>query len=240
MAMSEGTRIQQRGLGGTEVLLSVAEQLKLPLTNIARLIELSTMGAKTDLKALGAHTHVALTLVDSYLLGLQLAQEQASLVLEPVSVASTLTDTAHQLHAYAKQYDVGLEVRIAGKYGPVMAHHKGLQAALLSLGYALVEAQAAQGRNRWLTLAAHRTPQGISAGLYGDHGQLNAAQWRQALELCGRAHQPCTGLSAGSGAGLFVADAIFQAMATRLRVGRHQKQTGLAATLMPSQQLQLV
>jgi hypothetical protein len=220
----------------------VAEQLKSPLTNIARLVELGGMAsaAPIDLAALGAHTQVALTLVDSYLLGLQLVQEQGSLALEPVSVASTLTDTAHQLYAYAKQYNVELEVRIAGKYGPVMAHHKGLQAAFLSLGYALIEAQAAQDRKRYLTLAAHRTPHGISAGLYGEHEALGAAQWRRALELCGHARQPFTALSGGSGAGLFVADTIFQAMATRLRVGRHQKQTGLAATLLPSQQLQLV
>jgi hypothetical protein len=240
--MSEGFRVQQGRPGATELLLSVAEQLKMPLTNIARLAELAKMDTTSplDLNSLSVHAQVALTLVDSYLLGLQLAQEQGSLALEPVSVSSILNDTAHQLQAYAKQHNVMLEVRIAGRYGPVMAHFKGLQAALLSLGYTLVESQAAQPGRRELVLAAHRTPHGIVAGLYGEHEALSAPQWRRALELCGRARQPFTALSASSAAGLFVADTIFQAMASRLRVGRHNNQTGLAATLLPSQQLQLV
>jgi len=225
----------------TELLRSVAEQMKLPLTQIVRQVELANLGAgPVDTQALQTQATVALTLVDSYLLGLQLLSEQASLALEPVSVASTLTDTAHELSRFAKQYNVGLEVHVAGRYEPVMAHHVGLRAALLSLGYALVEAQAAQGGKRRLVLASHRGAHGIVAGLYGKYENLQASQWRRALELCGRAGQPFTTVSTGSGAGLFVADAILQAMATRLRVGRYHKQTGLAATLLPSQQLRLV
>jgi hypothetical protein len=227
----------------TELLLAVAEQLKLPLTAIARQAELGQMGGglgAADLSMLRTNATVALALVDSYLLGLRLSHEQGSLALEPVSLSSTLTDTAHELYTYARQYDVHLEVRLAGKYEPVMAHHGGLKAALLSLGYALIEAQGAQAKGRRLILAAHRNAHGIAAGLYGEYELLSTEHWRRALNLCGQARQPFTALSAGSGAGLFVADAIFQAMASRLRVGRHHKQTGLAATLQPSQQLRFI
>jgi len=226
-----------------QLLRSIAEQLKQPLTNIARHVELERLRpeATADLSALGIQTTVALTLVDSYLLGLQLAEEQGNLALEPVSVASTLTDTAHELQGLAKQYGVALEVHIKGRYEPVMAHHTGLKAALLSLGYALVEAEAAQaGASGRLVLAAHRNRYGIVAGLYGEQTTLRAEHWRTALALCGQARQPLTGMSTGSGAGLFVADTILQAMATRLRVGRHARRVGLSATLLPSQQLQLV
>jgi hypothetical protein len=44
----------------------------------------------------------------------------------------------------------------------------------------------------------------------------------------------------GSGAGVFVADAILAAMASRLRVGRFMKLPGFAVTLPASEQLQLV
>lgn len=229
------------GPEATLLLQSIAEQLKLPLTHIARQIELGQLqpGATLDLPAMRAQTTVALALVDSYLLGLQLAQEQERLTLQPVSVASVLTDAAHELYDFAKQYDVELEVHIAGRYGPVMAHHAGLKSALLSLGYALVEAQGAQPHGR-LILAAYRTHQGIVAGMYGRQEKLSMEQWRRALELCGKAQQPFTMLSATSSAGLFVADTILQAMTARLRVGRYLKQTGLSTTLLPSQQLQLV
>ncbi len=232
----------------TELLSSVAEQLKVPLTIIARQAEANQLNAEThplhlsQMTAMRIQADAALSLVDSYLLGLQLLSEQGTLDLEPVSVSSLLADTAHSLDRYAKQYDVDLELHVAGKYEPVMAHARGLKAAMLSLGYTLIESQAAQptGKRHQLNLAVHRTQHGIVAGVYGDYEQLSSAGWRRALALYGRAQQPFVALSAGSGAGLFVADTILHAMSARLRVGRYQKQSGLATTLQPSQQLQFV
>lgn len=232
--------------GGVEtagLLRSVAEQLKVPLTIIARQAELSQLAGKADVQefaAVHSQATAALSLVDSYLLGLELSREQAHLELEPVSVSSALVGIAHDLYYVARQNGVELEVQVAGKYEPVMANQRGLRAALLSLGYGLVEATGEQQTRRHLTLAVHRTPHGIVAGIYSDFQDLEAKEWRTALELCGHAPQPFTGLSAGSGAGLFVADAIMRSMDTRLRVGRHQKECGLAATFHPSQQLAFV
>ena len=228
-----------------DLLLAVAEQLKIPLTVIARHAELGQItGDPTQIDAAVIRTQAdaALQLVDSYLLGLQLLREQVQLPLEPVSISSLLVDTAHTLERFAQQYRVHLEVSVAGKYGPVMASARGLRAALLSLGFALVEAQAAQdpGKPRRITLASHRTPHGIIAGMYGQYEELEAGQWRTALQLQGRAAQPFRALTPGSGAGLFVADTILRSMDSRLRVGRHNGQSGLAATLQLSQQLQFV
>ena len=227
--------------GTTQLLRSVAEQLKLPLTTIARQAELGHLTGDitlTDVRAIQTHAEAALTLVDSYLLGLQLAEGQAELALEPVSVSSLLVDVAHALDGFAKQYGMRLELQVGGKYPPVMAHQVGLRSALLALGYALVESYPTG--NRTLTLAVHQTPHGIVTGLYGDYEQLRTDQWRTALALQGQARQPFAALCTGSGAGLFVAETILEAMATRLRVGKHRKQYGLATTLQASQQLQFV
>lgn len=231
--------------GGQEsvrLLRSVAEQLTLPLSAIARQAELGELTGNRELVDLAAiHTHAtaALTLVESYLLGLQLMHEQAALALEPVSISSTLVDIAHQLEDFAKQYGAFLELEVAGKYEPVMAHRQGLVSALLALGYTLLESGSSQKPVR-LTLAVHRTPHGIVTGLYGEYEHLKTSEWRRALKLQGQARQPFGALCQGSGAGLFVADTILQAMATRLRVGKHHNQYGLATTLQPSQQLQFV
>src|SRR4051812_2507072 len=124
-----------------QLLLGLAEQLKLPLLQIARRAELSTFGQDVDLAAIQATADSALRLIDSYLLGVRLAETgQESLALEPVSVSSVLYDTAQQLSSVAQFYGVHLELSIGGKYGPVLAHRQGLQAALTSLGTALIEA----------------------------------------------------------------------------------------------------
>lgn len=234
----EATDIEQR----MRLLRAVAEQLRLPLVTIARQSELVRMGTPDVSESILAaenmqiQAEAALKLVDSYLLGLELI-EQTQLELEPVSVSSTLTDVAHALSGYAKQYGIGIELQIAGRYGPVMAHKRALQAALLNVGYGLAGQPAVLRRKR-LILAAHRTPGGIVAGTYAD-ANISIESWRKALELQGRAVQPFTALT-GAAAGMFVADALGQVMATRLRVGRYAHQVGLALTLQPSKQLQLI
>lgn len=235
---SDGTnRIMEDSTG---LLRSVAEQLKSPLTTIVRQTELGQLGEEVNLAGLltiQTHAAAALNIVDSYLLGLQLIQAQQELPLEPVSVSSVLTDIAHELSRFAEQYDIQLELHVAGRYEPVMAHRQGLHAALLALGYALIESHPAEdGR---LRLAVHRTPHGIVTGLYGRYEQLDTGLWRKARPLVGRAPRPFSAIH-GSGAGLFVADAILQAMATRLRVSKYDKQRGFVATFLPSQQLHFV
>src|SRR6185436_14559132 len=91
------------GLGADSLLLSVAEQLKAPLTAIARQAELGQLTGQvelTDAAAIRTQATAALTLVDSYLLGLDLMQRQTQLRLEPVSIASTITDAAHDLSRF--------------------------------------------------------------------------------------------------------------------------------------------
>ncbi|HYH74322.1 MAG TPA: hypothetical protein VD735_00015 [Candidatus Saccharimonadales bacterium] len=222
------------------LLRSIAEQLKLPLTAIARQAELGTLTGRTeltDLKSISTHASTALLLVDSYLMGLHLLHQQAALSLEPVSVSSMLTETAHELNGLARQYDVTLDLHIAGKYAPVMAHQAALKSALVSLGCGLLESGPIEGSR--LTLAVHRTPHGIVTGVYGDFLALSTSRWRKALALHGKAAQPLRALG-GNAAGLFVAETILQAMETRLRVGKYLHQHGLATTLQSSQQLSLV
>jgi len=229
-----------------KLLVSIAEQLKMPLLHIARQAELYSVTQQITpdkMVRMQLSAEAALRLVDSYLLGLELAKEQTSLLLEPVSLSSTLVDIAHQLEGFAKLYDVDLELHVAGKYRPVMAHGAGLKAAFLSLGYSLIEALPSLQTERKrlsLRLAAHRTPHGLVAGLYGNAATFNTKDLRIAQQLSGEVRQPFTILSATGGAGIFVADTIFRAMDSKLRVGRHQKMSGFAATLLPSKQLQLV
>ncbi len=228
----------------THLLQSIAEQLRVPLTVIARQAEASQLVSTPSFNTaelIKSQANAALALVDNYLLGLQLLAGQGELALTPVSVASTLVDVAHILQDFARQYDVGIDLAIAGRYEPVMAHGQALRAALVSLGFALVEAVSASQRtsHRRLLLAVHRTRGGIVAGLYGQL-QLSSVDWRRARSLEGTAHQPLQSMLSSSAAGLFVADALGQAMAAPLQVGRHARNTGLAMTLLPSQQLRFV
>lgn len=237
----QGKDIAGGHTNATQLLWSVAEQLKSPLSVIARTAELGQLTGimqKHDAVSIHAHATAALTLVESYLLGLELLREQTVLALEPVSISSLLVEVAHELQPLARQYKVTVELQIAGRYEPVMAHGKGLRLALLAVGAALLEGYRLPDKR--LSLAVHRTQNGIVTGLYGAYQGLHNQELREALRMQGAASQPLGSLSTGSGAGLFIADAILQAMNSKLKVGKHLKQYGIATVLPPSQQLQFV
>ncbi len=224
------------------LLRSVAEELKLPLMQIGRQAELQAnkdQPNRDDLLSIQVSSEMALNLVDSYLLGLELNEAQAELELEPVSLGGALAEAAHSLSQFAKVYNVTFAVS-PGIYGPVMAHLAGLKAAVLSLGYALISVPPSEERHREVILGVHQSSHGLVAGVYGDFETIAEAQLRRARWLCGRARQPFNVLSAGSAAGIFIADSIFQAMNASLKVSHHNRHIGLAATLQPSQQLALV
>lgn len=226
------------------LFLSLAEQMKLPLLQIVRQAELGMLSDDTaaSLGQVRTNADVALKLVDGFLLSMRLAaEEQNEVEQESVSISSVLYDTAEQLHPIAKVYGVDLELSVGGKYGPVTAHREGLQSALVSLGYALIEAlPATEAPQMKLQLAAHRCRYGIVAGLYADVDRLTAEALRQGRKLQGSARQPLPALSHCGGAGVFVADAILSAIGARLKVSHHQRRSGLGTVLQPNAQLQLI
>lgn len=224
-----------------QLLLGVAEHLKLPLTQIARGAELGRLTGETDLTSLQTAADGALRLIDSYILGVRLVLEADSLPPEPVSVSAVLYDAGQQLDAMAKAYGIELELHVAGRYGPVMAHHEGLQAALVSLGMGLIEAlPALEVPQLRLRLGTHRSRYGIVAGLYADSPIISSQALKQGRALQGRVRQPLSGVTHASGASIFVADSLLRAMQLKLQTSRHGRMYGLGTLLQPNNQLQLV
>lgn len=222
------------------LLRALAEQLKLPLLQIAREAELAKQtNDQSVLTSINYTADMALRLVDSYLLSVQL-QALPMLELEPVSVSAVLQDTAHRLNQLAKEYHCDLEVHLSGKYEPVMAHRQSLEAAFSTLGYAFIEAVPRAEEKHRIILGAHRTRNGLVAGVFGSQEGLSSDMYKRGMALFGTARQSVPGLTPHAGAGIFVADSLLKNMQTPLHLSRHNKLSGLAATLIPSQQLQLV
>ncbi len=223
------------------LLLALAEQLKVPLLQIARRAELaqtSHLKAK-QLSTIETTADNALRLIDNYLLSMRL-QAQDGVILEPVSVASVLHDTAQELNQLADDYHCRLELHLSGRYEPVMAHREGLAAAFTSIGRDMIEAEVQQNKHPVVTLAAHRGKKGIVAGIFGGSEGLTADMFRRSRTLYGQTGQPLSTVSAHPVTGIFVADSLLHSMAAKLRVAHHHKLSGLAATLLPSQQLTLI
>ena len=227
------------------LLRSVAEALKTPLMYIARQAELSRTQEAVSLDSLRqmqTNADAALRLVDSYLLGLDLAQQNLPLELEPVSLSSVLYDVAHDIEPLVRARGAHVELTIAGKYGQVMAHRLALEAALACLSSefaAMLDTIEQDKVLPRLTLAAHRSPKGIIAGLYAA-GTSRPVALGAAAALRGVAAQPFALSAHSTGAGIFVAGELFAAMGTTLRDGRFRGQHGLAVSLQQSTQMRLL
>ncbi len=144
-AMASVNQVDER------LLQVLAEQLKLPLLQIALAAELQSPQNTADIARAG------LRLIDGYILATG-SESQMALPLEPVSISATLQNVAHQLQPHAKQYGCTIEIDVAGKYGPVMAHQAGLESALVVLGQAFIEAQTSKAAR--VILGVHRSKQG--------------------------------------------------------------------------------
>lgn len=236
----------QQGFTDTQhvLLRSIAEQVKLPLMYISRQAEFSR-GEETvpreSFEDMQANADMALRLIDSYILGLDLSSRQMDLELEPVPLSAVLYDIAHDLTPIARQHNTDIELVLSGRHGQVMAHSQGLSAALYSLGSVLAEVCSEDKSRGRLRIAAHRSTRGVVAGMYLDgipSMQTTMYQARKMREQFNR--QPFSKLTSSTGAGIFVADVILASMNARLRAGRFHGKNGLAMTLQPSKQLQLV
>ena len=224
-----------------QLLMQVAEQLKLPLQQIARHAEYGQLTGEDKLSHIQTASESALLLLDNFSLGLRLNEYRDMIQLEPVSVSSVLYDSGQQLYNLAKMYGVQLELDVAGKFGPVQANRKGLEAALVSLGAAMIESLPAQESTELrLQLATHRSRYGIVAGIYGDGPQVSASSMKRARQLQGSSRQPFNSFSHTTSAGIFVADNILRAMNLRLRSSRHHSWYGFGAVLKPNPQMQLI
>jgi hypothetical protein len=225
------------------LLQAMAEQLKLPLVQIAHQAELGHLEFPDSMLAahIQQHAKLALTLIDGYLFGLALS-EQAELPLEPVSVAAVLHKVAEQLSPLAQQYNVRLELDTHWHAAPASTNAIGLEYTLMSLGQGMIQSSATPSRPATVELRLQRSHhrQIVSVGFYSETAPVTPDILRRTRAFYGRMRQPINNLALSGAGGIFIADTITKAMAARLRPARYHHLQGLAIELLPSEQLELV
>ncbi len=223
---------------GVDLWKSLADELKLPLTQIARLAELAESQDTTEnLQSIEIAANSGLKLIDSYLL--ITSSPQLQLPLTPVSVTAILYDVAQELYDLSKLYDSRLDIKVTGSMPQVMANESGLKAALLALAYTFLTGGLRRPKQS-LTLIAKSSEEGIDTGVVSPTANVSAEDLQVARKLFGQARQPASGFTQNSGVGIYIADSLLAGMEAPLRAIKSGRQTGLAATLLPSQQLALL
>ncbi len=234
--------ITSKQLENDRLFKIIIEQLKLPFLHIARQTEAANFGTITNYAEINSIAEMSIKLIDSYLLT-NGQNPQTSLDLEPVSISSVLNTAADNLSGLAGLYNCNIELQLAGKYGPVMSNKPRLEAAFTMLGYSMIEANLASSANRRrgnIILSGYRSSKGLVAGIFSPDIEINNDSFQKSLNSFVSTKQALPDLSHSTGAGIFIADSILTDLSTKLRVAHFKRINGLAATLIPSKQLQLV
>ncbi len=220
--------------GGTDQLFNaLAEQLKLPLLQIARLAELSP----EVLPTIAAISEQALMLVDAYVL----SKQQMDLLLEPVAASSVLYDVAQFIEPFAKQSGYQVEIDLKGNSKPIITNRQNLQAMLTLLGTSLIEAGAEDDTaEKYLVLGTHRSARGTVVGAFSNQVSLSQQAINLTRQLHGRANQTAPELGLAGSARLAIADMLSERLHAPLKAYRHRSMLGIGSLLLPSKQLILM
>ena len=242
LAPDLGAKIEQKNYADfdhAKAFFMVVEQLKAPLTYIAR--QLETAQSPDEIALIQRTAEANLVLLDSLMVSMRMYSGQADVGLRPVTLGAVLYDVAQILEGYAKQMGCGFELAIHKAKQPVLSNIPGLTLALVNLGYEFISAQTYAEVNKPLvTLAAHSSRHGVRAGLYAAGSGITAATLRRARQLYGTSSQPLPMFTVSNGAGVYLADVLLQTFSGGLRASRHQKQHGLAAFLPTLPQLKIM
>jgi len=223
------------------ILRNVAEDMKTPFLRILSQAQLGKITQEVDLGFIETTADAALKMLDSFIISTQVYNGQQQLALQPVSVAAAMYDTTQYLHRLAQLQGCELEVRAPRSVGLAMANPLALQAALTGLGYSFIHALGKKTSKRQIIIfTAKLTKDGVQAGIFSPELEMPAEALHQARRLKGNARQSMPGVMQGSGAGILVADTLFEAMDATLKTARYRSGGGLVATLLPSHQLALL
>lgn len=216
------------------LLTALADHLRLPLLQIARLSEL---GHSQALPRISTISQQALRLVDAYVM----ARTQVTFELEPVSLGAEMAEVAYQLEDFARSADYRIVIDQTTPTGLVMAHRPTLRMMFLLLGTSIIEAGVDRETvDRQLVLGIHRSPKGVVVGAFHSSLELTQEVIHLTRQLHGRARQAAPVMGAAGAAGLAIADDLGQQMQSPLKSYRHKSLTGIGSMFLPTAQLQLL
>jgi len=221
-----------------QLLLKVAENIRLPLLQILLNTQLSLASKEGDLKQVEDLAKFSIRMIDNFILSSVTANNHP--ILEPLSLSSVLYDSAHELEQLAKYYDVKLKVISNNNFGPVLSNRVALESSLISVGWAMIESMSSLDKSKTITLASHRSRYGLVAGVYSEDVNINSNILNQGLRNMNSSKRPMPDFSHTNSAGIFIAKQLLSNMDMRLLASKHHNLRGIGTLMNPSKQLQLI
>jgi light-regulated signal transduction histidine kinase (bacteriophytochrome) len=226
------------------LLKSVAEELRLPLVQISRLAELSRSSysdSSDEMKTIESSADLALQLLESYILGVELGDKQKEIELSPITIGAVMNDVAHQVYRIANQNNCDIELLIKTSK-PIMGNYEAIKMAYLNIAHSIILANSSIGntKRKSVIFAVYgRGPKNM-AGVYGNDIQINKTSWEKSMSIFYKTRQKIPEFSSINASGFFVASSILDSMSLSLNPSKYKGRKGLVAGFPLSQQLSLI
>lgn len=220
-----------------KAFIALAEQLKLPLLQIAYLAESSQDAESSTSSEIKGISYRALSLIDGYLQAR--TQAQTALDLTTIDSGSVFYDVVSDLKPFASSRGFDISINKNSKQ-LITAHVKSLHTMLLLSGLYMIEStDREQSGSRNLVLGAHRVRGGVVVGVFSGGVTIGQQMINILKKLQGRAHQILPMANSDGGVSLVIADELSRQMNTRLRTYKHNSLQGIGAILPISHQLDM-
>ena len=214
-----------------KLVFMMGEELKKPLTAIKLLAE-----NNPESKTIGIEARKALRTVDNLLLFQQFSSEQTALALSPVHIGSTLTQVANELNPLSIEFGCETEVFIQSGISTVDVDSSLLKSGIESLWQAVLGMTEKPSPLSW---HVYKSNAGIRIAVTNNSIDLSKVSLKRSGTTAGSSRQPFSGI-AGPATDLVTAKGLFSLLGANLAKVTKDGKHGLAVTLKPSMQLELV
>lgn len=226
--MAENTIVSQN-LNDNQGAYALMRELQHMLYKIARSAELKDPQLLQEIQK---EADIALRLIDSYLLTTSVDGKQIQIDLSPVGIGSLLHETAYEVRASS-----GIDVEVTPKVlQPVMTNILLLKNFLFSVGYFISKTN----NSTELKFCSFKAKDGeIGVGVLSKNFNVTSKELKKALNNTSN-HMPLSKHTSQSAIMLIIADAIANALGSKLSVKKAGNSKGFSLLLPKSEQLALV
>lgn len=225
----------------SQLLGSLAHELKNPLTLIARKAELEALSAENlAFSELQDTAEQTLKLIDSYLLMAQSEYGQVKLPIETVGIGSVIYEVLQELGPIAERNKILISTNI--KDSEVMSHKSGLKAALwclVRLSLDFTPGDRPNKRSEVFVKTKNRV-EAVDVMVLGSNLDIEKKDIVKARSMQGSSRMALCLKNEGSGIQLAIADILASSLGDGLNVVNQGGMNGLVISLKKSHQLQLI
>lgn len=226
----------------TDLLRVVANELKLPLTNIQATASMlvNDQFDKAEINEQNARMLMnslqAVDMIDGILLAGRIQTAQTSLDLTAINVSSVARETYADMNALAARYDRTLRLQATDSLAPASANREALKTSLNVMLASLIRSS----KSEVIEILVHNRLGNVMITLR-DEGQVFSNQTvKSVLNNLGRSAQPAKSMPSSSGLGVYISTILMEAMNGKFDAYTSGNKRSITFTLQKSEQLTLL